>query len=48
MNKRFLLSELDDENYAYAKFSFHKEYKEAAKNVALFRRLEEIICINML
>lgn len=31
MRKRFLLCELDDENYAYAKFSLHKEYEEAAK-----------------
>lgn len=35
MNKRFLLCELSDEDYAYAQFSFHREYKEAAKRLSL-------------
>lgn len=31
MSKKFLLCELNDENYTCAQFSFHKEYKKAKK-----------------
>lgn len=31
MDKRFILCELNDEDDAYAQFSFHKEYEKAAK-----------------